>query len=71
VKKLIIFLSLLLVLSFTMLGATSCGEEGPTEPVVLRVAMDRPPGSFDTVLLEEWWFILRRSFVQWMKALIW
>jgi TRAP-type C4-dicarboxylate transport system substrate-binding protein len=54
VKKLIIFLSLLLVLSFTMLGATSCGEEGPTEPVVLRVAMDRPPGSFDTVLLEEW-----------------
>ena len=53
-KKLIVCLSLLLVLSFTILGAVSCGEEGPTEPVVLRVAMDRPPGSFDTVLLEEW-----------------
>lgn len=52
-KKLSIFLSLLLVLSFTIFGATSC-EEGPSEPVVLRVAMDRPPGSFDTVLLEEW-----------------
>jgi len=53
VKKLVICLSLLLVLSFTILGAVSC-EKGPTEPVVLRVAMDRPPGSFDTVLLEEW-----------------
>jgi TRAP-type C4-dicarboxylate transport system substrate-binding protein len=53
VKKLVIFLSLILVLSFTIVGVTSC-EEGPSEPVVLRVAMDRPPGSFDTVLLEEW-----------------
>ncbi|OGO06202.1 MAG: hypothetical protein A2Y60_06980 [Chloroflexi bacterium RBG_13_54_9] len=53
-KKLIVCLSLLLVLSFTILGAVSCGEEGPTEPVVLRLACDRPPGSFDTVLLEEW-----------------
>ena len=52
-KKLSICLSLLLVLSFTIFGAVSC-EEGPSEPVVLRVAMDRPPGSFDTVLLEEW-----------------
>jgi TRAP-type C4-dicarboxylate transport system substrate-binding protein len=35
-----------------MVGAISCGEEEPTGPVVLRVAMDRPPGSFDTDLLE-------------------
>jgi TRAP-type C4-dicarboxylate transport system substrate-binding protein len=54
VKKLIVCLSLLLVLSFTVLGAVSCGEKGPTEPVVLRLACDRPPGSFDTVLLEQW-----------------
>lgn len=53
-KKLVIFLSLILVLSFTICGATSCGEEGPSEPVVLRLACDRPPGSFDTVLLEQW-----------------
>ncbi|MEJ2048103.1 MAG: TRAP transporter substrate-binding protein DctP [Dehalococcoidia bacterium] len=53
-KKLTIFVSLLAILSIAILGATSCGEEGPSEPVVLRVAMDRPPGSFDTVLLEEW-----------------
>lgn len=52
-KKLFICLSLLLVLSFTIGSAVSC-DEGPTGPVVLRVAMDRPPGSFDTVLLEEW-----------------
>jgi TRAP-type C4-dicarboxylate transport system substrate-binding protein len=54
VKKLVIFLSLILVLSFTICGAVSCGEEGPSEPVVLRLACDRPPGSFDTVLLEQW-----------------
>jgi TRAP-type C4-dicarboxylate transport system substrate-binding protein len=53
-KKLLVCLSLLIVLSFTVLGAVSCGEKGPTEPVVLRLACDRPPGSFDTVLLEQW-----------------
>jgi TRAP-type C4-dicarboxylate transport system substrate-binding protein len=53
-KKLVVCLSLLLVLSFTALGAVSCGEKGPTEPVVLRLACDRPEGSFDTTLLEEW-----------------
>jgi TRAP-type C4-dicarboxylate transport system substrate-binding protein len=54
VKKLIVCLSLLLVLSFTSLGAVSCGEKGPAEPVVLRLACDRPEGSFDTTLLETW-----------------
>jgi TRAP-type C4-dicarboxylate transport system substrate-binding protein len=55
VKKLSICLSLLLVLSFTLAGAVSCGgDDGPSEPVVLRLACDRPEGSFDTVLLQQW-----------------
>lgn len=52
-KKLFACLSLAVVLILVIGGTTAC-EEKPAEPVVLRVAMDRPPGSFDTVLLEEW-----------------
>ena len=54
-KKVFVYLSLVVISTLVIGGAAiSCGEPEPTEPVVLRVAMDRPPGSFDTVLLEEW-----------------
>lgn len=54
-KKLSICFCLLLVLSFTVLGAVSCGgDDGSSAPVVLRLACDRPEGSFDTVLLQQW-----------------
>jgi TRAP-type C4-dicarboxylate transport system substrate-binding protein len=53
-KKLFAFSILMIALILVIGTVISCGKSAPAQPVVLRVAMDRPPGSFDTDLLEAW-----------------